>query len=238
MKRFRIFLALVSGVLSVCSATEPEQAVYRLKVEDFAELTVVDGVNVDYYCSTDSAGWAVFTCPPQTASELNFINKDGKLTIRTSADEAPIAGMPRVTVYSRALQKVTNSGDSLLTVHTLPPMSALKVKQIGNGVTVVNGINADKLDAGVTAGKGSITLHGKAGKVKLSNVSSGTVDAAGLEADNVSCSLFGPGNIECRAAKKLHVFGAGSGKVYYIGTPQITNRSLGVKAIEFCPAHN
>ena len=61
MKHIHILLILLLVAFSVSA---DEVAAYRLKVQNFSELTVVDGVAVDYHCRQDSIGWAVFLPPP------------------------------------------------------------------------------------------------------------------------------------------------------------------------------
>lgn len=208
-----------------------DKATYKVDVADFTELVVVDGVNVEYHASADSAGRAYFVCPPQMASSIHFDNSKGRLSIRSAADETPIDNLPTVTVYSHALRKVENSGDSIVEVFLSQPVDDLKIKQIGNGTIKVHNVDAGSVDAGVTAGKGSIVADGKAKKLKISNVSAGPVEAAALEAPNVTCMVFGSGNIECNPTESLRIFGAGSGKVYYVTAPtKITNRGIGVRA--------
>ncbi|MDE6207442.1 MAG: DUF2807 domain-containing protein [Muribaculaceae bacterium] len=229
-KLLTIFAPLLCFVLPA-SAAESEVATYRLNVEPFVELNVVDGVKVDCYLRADSAGMASFRCAPEVASQIMFSNKDGRLTIRTGAEETPIIGVPCLTVYTASLVKVENSGDSLVCVHGPIVAKTFKARQIGNGSLEIRDLDVTQAEAGVTAGKGSLTISGKAGKAKLSNVSTGPVDASGLLSDNVNCFIFGPGNIHCNPVRQLRVYGAGSGKVVYHTTPEkVTHRGLGVKA--------
>ncbi len=221
-------------------AAVAQPADYKLNVQNFCELTVVDGVNVEYHCRPDSAGWAIFTCEPEIASRIMFSNNAEKLTIQTDADESPVEGVPLVVVYSASLRRCENSGDSTLTVYLDVPVNQFKAKQIGNGNLVVHNVDAASLEAGVTAGHGSITVDGKAPKASYSNVGSGPIDASGLQAEQVKCFVFGSGNVDCVATEQLKVFGAGSGTVIYHDAPgKITNRSIGVKTSPCTPeVHN
>lgn len=222
---FTLLLALAVVPMSA------QTAAYKLNVQNFCELTIVDGIGVDYYCRPDSAGWAVFYCEPDLAGQIMFSNNAESLTVRTAADEKPIAGLPRVKVYSTMLRKVENSGDSLVRVIKPAAVERFSAKQIGNGTLEVYGLEAGQAEASLTAGNGSVRLEGKADKAKLSNVSTGAVDASALLVDNVNCFVFGTGNIDCSPAVHLRVYGAGSGKVLYHCTPdKITNRGIGVKA--------
>ncbi|MDE6575173.1 MAG: DUF2807 domain-containing protein [Muribaculaceae bacterium] len=230
MKRF-ILAFIISLITITVSAAQPI-ADYKLKVHDFSELTVVDGINVNCYCRPDSAGWAVFSCDPELASQIMFTNKAERLSIRTAADEAPIKGMPTVTVYCTVLAKVENSGDSLTRVFNVPEVKDFKCRQIGNGKLEVHGVNVANLDAGITAGNGTLYIKGEANKAKYSNVSSGKLDASEVTTVYVNSFVFGTGDIYCAPAERLRIYGAGTGQVLYTGNVQkITNRSIGVKAV-------
>ena len=218
-------------LLYICMpASADDVATYRLNVHNFSELTVVDGVNVDYYCRPDSSGWAVFYTSPDKASQIMFENKAERLTIRSAADETPIDGLPTICVYSAVLHKVENSGDSLVRVISPAHVEDFKVSQIGNGTIKVTGVDADYVEAGITAGRGQLSIDGKANKAKFKNVSTGPIDASGLVIGQANCFIFGTGDIDCYPKDQLRVYGAGSGKVYYHEKPdKITNRGIGVK---------
>lgn len=234
MKKALTFIIIIlAGVI----ATQAQKADYKLKVQNFCELTVVDGVGVDYYCRPDSAGWAVFSCEPEMASHIMFGNKAEHLTIQTDADESPIVGIPRVKVYSASLRKAENSGDSIMRIYLTVPVDHFKIMQIGNGDVEVHGLEADKLDAGIAAGNGKMHLDGKTEKATVRNVGTGNIDASELAADEVKCFVFGVGNIHVAPAEKLKVYGAGSGSVYYHRKPKkITNRGIGVKTAPYSEA--
>lgn len=215
----------------VCGAAENKLADYRLNVAPFRQLTVVDGVSVDYYCNPDSAGWAVFSASPETASQITFQNNKEHLTIQTTADEHPLTGMPKVKVYSASLMNVENSGDSLVRVFLTEPVKEFKARQIGNGTLEIHGVDVQQFDGVVAAGKGGMNVEGKSDKAKFRNVSTGPIMADGLSSREVSCFLFGSGKVYCTPLSYLKILGAGTGKVYYSRLPEkIVNRSIGVKA--------
>lgn len=228
----RIQAFILSVVAAVAASGQSEIADFKLKVQDFQELTVVDGVNVDYRALPDSAGWAVFSCPPALASQLMFDNNRDHLTIQTTAIEQAIDGMPRVTVYSNALRKATNTGDSTLRLLRVVPVESIKIKEMGNGRIEAYDVTADYIEASVDTGCGSVFVHGTARKGKLRNVGTGTLDADGLLLDNANIYIFGSGPVECAVKDKITVYGLGPGKVRTAITPQkVSNRSLGVKVV-------
>lgn len=230
MKRLLTTALLITALGAAIAQT----ADYKLNVQNFCELTVVDGVGVDYYCRPDSAGWVVFSCAPETASHIMFSNKAEHLTIQTDADEAPIPGVPRVKVYSAALRKAENSGDSLMRIYVNEPVRDFKVRQIGNGDIEIYGVQAERVDAGIAAGNGRMHIDGKAHKATVRNVGTGRIDASLLSVDEVRCFVFGSGDIHVSPAHRLKIYGAGTGIVYFHLAPdKITNRGLGVKVLPF-----
>jgi len=220
-----LFILIAYGVTA-------QKSSFRLNVQDFCELTVVDGINVEYTCNADSSGWATFECGQEIASKIMFTNNAQRLTIQSTADESPIAGMPLVKVCSSSLRRVENSGDSLLTVHANGHADKFSALQIGNGKLDIMNIDTTELTANVAAGNGSLSVGGKAMKAKFTNISAGNINAAGLDVAAARCYVFGKGNVYVTPKEQLKVYGAGSGKVYYVtAPPKIANRGIGVKAM-------
>ena len=233
MFRLRYLLsaaALLLGFGFVVSADEaiPGEADYKLNVQDFSELVVDNDLSVDYFCSPDSAGWAVFTCLPQKAEMIMFNNNKSCLRIQLDTESKNVGDMPKIKVYSSTLSKVVNSGDSIVRVFSPAAVTQLKSHLIGNGILELFDVHVSNMEAGITTGKCTIRISGKAQKAKLHNVGTGLIDAKGLVASQVKCILMG-GHIECNAGDNLTISGAG-GNVKYHGTPKkLSNRSLGAK---------
>lgn len=216
--------------LCTLAAAAQEVADFKLNVQDFRALTVVDGVPVDYIASADSAGWAVFSCPPEIASQLMFSNNAEHLTIQTSSDSGSVPGMPRVRVYSERLESASNTGDSTLRLLKTVPVANLKVQEMGNGTVEAYNIDVQKIEASVDTGCGNVVVTGKARGGKLRNVGTGTLDAFGLEMEDAKVFVFGSGPIYCDVADKMTVYGMGSGRVMVARMPaKVKQRSLGVK---------
>jgi len=222
-----IILCFVSA-----SYTFAEPADYKLEVKDFAKLKVTDNINVEYICSSDSAGWVYFTCDPSISSRLIFSNNKSCLHIQVSSDDEILTGLPTLRVYSSYLTKAENDSDSTLRVLSNAPVPNFKCRVVGNGTIIVNNVDANSVEAAITTGKGHIVIvNGKSQKAKLTNVGTGPIEAGALKARNVKVTLFGTGDIDCTATESISIYGAGSGKVYYGGNPEkVSNRSLGVKA--------
>ncbi|MDE6238453.1 MAG: DUF2807 domain-containing protein [Muribaculaceae bacterium] len=225
-------IILIASVCGAVFAANAQKGMYKLDVGDFSELKVSDGINVEYYCSTDSAGWAFFECDPATAQMIMFTNKKNGLTIQIASDGAEVKELPTIKLYSMTLQKVENSGDSLVTIQRTVPVREFKGSVVGNGTLVINDVKTHKASFAVRTGNGHLVVNGTTRQASLRNVGTGKLEASGLMAEDVKCNILGTGPIDCNASVALSVSGAGSGKVFYGGTPsKISNHSIGVKVI-------
>lgn len=228
-KKLLSFLLLMLVFIPSVSAESHD---YRLKVEDFTSLKLNNGINVEYYCSADSAGCAYFTCSPELASQFIFTNNKSTLTIQLADSIDPSIDMPTIRVYSTMLEKVENGSDSTIRIMSHENVKNFKARVIGNGMIVLNDLKANSVDFSVVTGHGHIVCSsGQAIKAKLSNVGTGTIQAGGLVASQIKVFMSGTGSIDCNATESLTIYGMGSGSVYYSGNPaKVTNRSVGIKA--------
>lgn len=226
-----ITLLLVMGLQAFAQKTfRPDH--YAVKIEDFSELVVVNDVTVTYRQSADSAGLAVFDATRQNAASLIFNCKKGKLKIETTWDDGLPHATPSVTVYSTMLGRVENDGDSLVTVASAVPVPEFKAKVVGNGSVTTCPVTATRIDASVSAGKGTVTIAGQCQQAKYSITGKGTINAEGVKAQEVTCAITGPGTVYCDVVNQLTLKGISKGgQVYYLAEPAKTrNRSIGVKA--------
>ncbi len=225
MKKTILFLMLICGVM----AHAQNLTKYELKVGEFDELKVVDGINVDYRCNPDSAGLAVFTCLPRQASSFIFNNNNRKLVMQISTESVGMKDMPVVTVYSSYLTKIENSGDSTVRVLTIAKGPKISATLMGNGRLSVRNLDATEVNAKISTGHGTLVVDGKCEKAKYSFMGTGVIQGDGLCAKDVSVKASGTGSIGLWAVDKLSILGAGSTKIYYKGSPEIKNRSVGLK---------
>lgn len=234
MKKLIITLAsafLTANSLIAADPIDNSVRKYEISVNDFTTLKVVEGVTVEYRASADSAGFARFTTTPEMASLLMFTNNKQTLEIQLSTDGINYNGLPVVTVYSRFLTKVENSGDSLVRIATIEPTPSFRARLIGNGQMSIRNIDTNYLDASLETGNGVMAISGSAAKAKYSLIGTGSIQADDVTSVEVKCSMLGTGYVQCTATDQLTVSGASSGKVYYRGTPKVKNRSIGVKVL-------
>ncbi len=226
-----IILGIATLPTSAVAATPSGVDSYGLNVKEFHELKVVDGINVEYFCSPEKAGRVEFESTPEVASAIIFEpNNKGKLEVKLATHDSTFVNLPVVRVYSSYLTKVENDGDSTVNVLSVASGPKLEVKLIGNGKLNVAGISATQLNASLSAGRGKITLTGKAVNAKLSMTGgSGEIDALGLQTTDTETRLMGTGWIKCTAADNLKVTGMGTGTVSYTGRPAVRIKALSLK---------
>ncbi len=232
MKLRNLLFTALMALTAATAAAETQQ--YSLKLEDFSNLQVTDGINVVYHTSTDSAGIITYECTPEMADKLIFESGKNRLKVQLATDEdGTPAGLPTVHVRSAALAKVENSGDSTLTVLLDGPLTKFSAVVVGNGELIVKGIYASSVGARISTGNGHLVLSGRAASLSLNNIGTGSIEAGKLEAKEVKCIVTGTGSIDCGATQRLRILGAGSGKVFYTGNPgKVSNNSIGIKAFD------
>lgn len=228
----KTFLTIILLIIATSVVSAQKLSRYELDVKDFTELKVIEGINVNYVCNPDSTGRAVFIATDELASVLMFNNTKGRLEMQIATDGIDYKNLPTVTVYSKFLTKVENSGDSTVRVLNVASCPNFKARLIGNGRLIVKGIDVTSLDGSIDTGNGQLILYGKCESAKLSCTGTGTIQADELVSNDTKCVMLGTGTIGCQALTSLNVVGASSGKVYYKGNPeQIKKRSVGVKII-------
>ena len=233
MRTLTAFLLTLSVLAASLAVEAQTMKTYELNVGNFTELKVRHGINVEYKYSIDSAGYAVFTCNDSTCSAIVFSNKKGKLDIslepRTYGREHLL---PKVTVMSAMLSRVSNEGDSSVVVLTAAPCPVFKADLIGNGTLSVRHIDATDVEGKIKLGNGVLSINGKCRKTSLGNTGTGSLQAGGLQSEIAECRITGTGTIDCTATLSLVVRGLGTGCVYYAGNPKdFVNKSVGVKAV-------
>ena len=178
----------------------------------------------------------LYSCPDveamnQAAAKL-LTYSDFTSFAKLNSNNKRTNNIPTITVFSKFLTNVENSGDSTVTIQYLAPCPKFKARLIGNGKIVVNEVDIDELSGIIATGNGTLTLSGNSKNASLSNTGTGTIQAEGLYADIVKCMMLGTGTTYCNVKDEISISGISSGKVYYRGNPtEVKKRSVGVKII-------
>ena len=216
MKRYA-FACLMLLLATITVAAQARR--YEMDMGQYNNVRVLNHIDVDIVCNSDSAGKVVFF--DKAVPRIIFSNNSkGKLTVQTD-NTIDVMQLPKVTVYVGELAQVENASDSTVTVVANDvKVFDFKAKTSGNGRIVARGINATMVDLAVSTGHGQITVEGKCQKLSVSNVGTGEINAYGLQAVDVKCKIIGTGSVSCRVdGGKLSLNGAGTGKLYYKGKP-------------------
>lgn len=235
LKKIILSLALSCVCSPLLKAQVQEAIPYKVNVDEFHELLVLQGINVNYKSVPDSAGMVVFRATPEMTSRILFSNPSGKLKIELSEEVKKNVpdNLPTVTVYSSYLTKVENRGDSTVNILSNRPGPFMKARLEGNGKIGVYDTHVTTFEASIGHSHGDIIATGVCKDAKLSITGKGKIYAYDLKATNVRCNLFGAGEVRCLVADgELVVQGISSATVYYKGKPlNIKKRSTGVKLI-------
>ncbi|MDE6684863.1 MAG: DUF2807 domain-containing protein [Duncaniella sp.] len=226
MNRILSSVAFLASIL-VASAQSP--TTYNLNVGEFSELSVRDGINVDYTSDNEMSGTASFACQPSLASAIIFNNKGGKLVIQLSPENEGAKGLPTITVHSRFLTKIENTADSTVRAVSLAGSPKFEAKLEGNGHLIVRGLDANEVKGTMRLGHGTLILTGRCNDAKLKLTGTGVIQADELTATEATVNASGTGSVGVNATSTLNVYGMGSTAIYYIGDPVIKNRSVGLK---------
>jgi hypothetical protein len=124
-----------------------------------------------------------------------------------------------VTAPSLRSLRVSGSGDIRTTGDI--QSAAMEMDISGSGDIDMQNLRTDYLDATIS-GSGDIkVLNGVATEEKLKISGSGSINLAGVAAKNVNTRTSGSGDTRLQVSDKLDVTIAGSGSVYYTGSPVI-----------------
>lgn len=197
----------------------------------FDVLRVQDNVNVVYRAHKDSTGLIRYSGKPEFDDAFILSCGGGTLKIQVNTEDVGNPELPTIYVYSHDLAKVENYSDFNVTVENPRVNKDFLASLVGNGTIDVKGLDTAKVSAKVTAGNGTITLHGKADEANFRMLGTGAIRAFGLDSRQVVCKILGGGMIECDPEMHLKVRGIGSTKIYYKGDPGISH-SGGGKVIQ------
>lgn len=226
LHRLLAILAITSFCILSASAAAPTKE-YTFKVGTFKNLKVQDNVNVVYHCQADSATRVVYKGTPEFNDAFIFTNSGNTLKIQVNTEDVDNPELPTIHIYSDRLAKVENYSDFDVTIENPCQSEQFAAYLMGNGNLIVKGLNVGKLKARVTAGNGTITLSGSAGKASFQMTGAGHIDAETLKTDDINVKIFGGGTVTCGPEKSLSLTGIGSTKVRYHGCPAIKHKGGG-----------
>ncbi len=197
----------------------------------FDKIKVTDNVNVVYRNLPDSTGMAVYWGEEDFADAFIFTNKNGSLRIQVTTEDVGRPGLPTIYIYSDFITLAENAADFTLRIESMAPCPEFKAVEVGNGTVIVDDVKANKVNATLNTGNGTLNLSGQCGEATFRMIGTGLIQADLLKADRVHCRILGSGSIGCWPLETLDVKGLGSTKIYYKGAPEIKKSGTG----KLCP---
>ena len=138
------------------------------------------------------------------------------------------ANIPRLYVYSPALELVALSGAAELTGDAISANTFTLVTAGASDVTL-------ELDVGTLtvtlAGAASLELSGQADTLSLTAAGASDVRAGALSTRIANIDVSGAGNVIVAASELLDATITGAGSVRYIGDPQVSYRTFGAGSV-------
>lgn len=143
----------------------------------------------------------------------------------TSTRPTPRTAITVVTLGTPRLTSATVFGGGSLAVTGKVQSQRVDMSINGSGSLSVTGVDADQLIATVI-GTGSMTLGGRAAKVRLLTSGAGGIAADRLLADDLTVRVEGTGATSAAARYTADVTTTGIGGVTVLGTPACTVKAL------------
>lgn len=188
----------------------------RLRIAGTFEVVVTTGASPDARVIADPAGLA----------DIDVRVEGGTLTVRRTGGgtwspsaQADAAKPVRILLSTPALTAITVTGGSRVTVTQLKG-TRVDLSVAGPGAIAASDIIADQLTAQLIGDGGIAIARGKTGNARLIANGAGTIDAAGVEANDLTVRLDGLGTIDARARYSAQVSSTGLGTVQIAGRPK------------------
>ncbi|MDT8759301.1 DUF2807 domain-containing protein [Sphingomonas psychrotolerans] len=160
-----------------------------------------------------------------------------QVMVRSSGDTLVVSGgplswtgrkgatLPQVRVFARSLRGVALNGGAKVRIAEMHG-AQVELLQAGAGSLEVASIRADELNANLT-GTGPITLAGTAGRVRIRNYGTGSIDASVLTANDASLNSSSSGDIRIHVRFTARATALGSGGISITGKPECILRGPG-----------
>jgi hypothetical protein len=210
----------IAAILMALVAIAAQGREITYEVGPFDKLSQMGDVNVVYRSVPDSVGIVRYESDTDFSDALEISNNKGKLTIKELSGHG-LGQVPTIHVYSDYISQVRSEGNSTVIAELSASTPTLSVRLVGNGRIVCENVSSPEVKASISTGNGDIVLRGKCTQASFDLAGTGVIQADGLEAQSVKCTVLGTGSIGCWAVDNLDVRGIGTTKIYYRGEPKV-----------------
>lgn len=214
----RALIALLLLIPATASADER-----RVNLGSFDRVRVNGAFDVTI--TTGPSPGATVIADRGVIGDIDLHSEGATLTIRRNTmgrwseqTQAAATTPIRIVLTTPGLSGVTLIGGGRVTVSRLSG-SRVDLAASGNGAITAAAVQTDRLNVQLI-GDGRIGVAGRAAGARLLANGAGTIDAAGLDAGDVTVHLDGLGTIAARARYTAQVSSTGLGTVTVAGRPK------------------
>lgn len=214
----RLLPALLLLVPAVASADER-----RINVGSFEKLRVSGAFDVTV--TTGGSPGATVTGDRATIGDIDLHAEGTTLTVRRTTNgrwseqgQAAATTPVRIVLTTPRLASVAVVGGSRVAVSRLAA-TRIDLAATGNGAITVGVVEGDQLNVQLI-GEGKVGVAGRVAAARLLANGAGTIDAAGLDAGDLTVHLDGLGSIAARARYTAQVSSTGLGTIAIAGRPK------------------
>lgn len=200
----------------------------EIEVGIFDEIVINSAFHVYYTQDASSKGTAKITAEKNIMDMVEVELKKNKVVLSMKKSLNVTYNLVTIYLTSPTLHEVKNGGSGIFEAKGLVKTDKFNCSVSGNdGQLKFENLQSEWLKASVVSSSGDILLKGQTKEAGYTVTGGGEIRADGMEAETVSCSVNGSGNIGCHAVKLLKSTLIGVGSVYYKGSPEIKSTNIG-----------
>jgi hypothetical protein len=217
-----VSLCLIGALPAAAHAAERVYAVSsfeRLRVDGPFRVIVTTGVSPGGKAEGD----------PAATDQIDMRVEGTTLILRSGSggwSERPAGsggGTPLIRLATPMLRAATMFGGGDVTINGKMRAQSVELSMTGSGTMRADGVDADQF-VGTVTGSGTMTVAGRAAKVRLSTNGPSRMAAGALVAGDLTVRTDGNGEMIAQARYTAVIASAGVGSVTIYGTPTCTVR--------------
>ncbi len=219
-------ITAISATTAAAQQTEQKDKYVYIDtaIHEFDKITVTSPINVVYKQSSDSTKLLRIYAPEQMKDKIKTEVKDGKLTISCNRGFKNDFNVIIVYAYSKTLTAVECCGGAVFTATEPVSGAYISLKVTGQSQIRCTKLNYDEVKGRRGIGQGDLIIGGKTTKANLSILGRGEINAENLISKEVSCRMFGKGDIGCHVNETIEVRSIGRGCAYCKGDLPISGK--------------
>ncbi|GFZ83922.1 hypothetical protein GCM10011531_13640 [Aquaticitalea lipolytica] len=208
---------LVSVIIVLVSLNLSAQNPLEKEVGEFNEVKVYDLIEVNLIKSNENK----VIVKGEDVSDVEVINKDGKLKIRMKFDKIFNGTKTFVAVHYTKLTIIDGNEGSFISSNELIEQDYIELKA-QEGARLKIGLDVNKVDIKAVSG-GVVETRGKASSQDISLSTGGVYEGKAFETKTTSVSIKAAGEADVNASETVNAKIRAGGDVNIYGNPQTIN---------------